>query len=368
MTKYGMASDQKSSTIDVSSSNHGGSEGNHGGSEGMVLPITGHKLNGQNFLQWSKSVMMFICGKGKDDHLTGDGTPSKKEDPKFKAWKSENSMVMSWLINSMNDEIGENFMFYGTAKEIWDAARETYSDNDNTAELFEIKSVLHDLRQGDMSVAQYFNTLNRHWQQLDMFEEVDWDCPADSIKYKKTIEKERIFKFLLGLNKDLDEVRGTVLETKPLPSIREVFSEVRREESRKKIMMGSQGISTTTENSALVSRKQNFSSNDNRARKGRPWCDHCRKPGHTKEVCWKLHGKPADWKPNKPQVERDSHGLMILGDENPMPKTTAFSKEQLDILRKMLGDQSQSTPATATVGMGSIAQKGFGLGEDDWQC
>lgn len=33
-------------------------------------------------------------------------------------------------------------------------------------------------------------------------------------------------KFLLGLNKDLDEVRGKIMGMKPLPTIREAFLEV----------------------------------------------------------------------------------------------------------------------------------------------
>ena len=36
-------------------------------------------------------------------------------------------MVMSWLINSMTNDIGENFLLYATAKEIWDAAKVAYS-------------------------------------------------------------------------------------------------------------------------------------------------------------------------------------------------------------------------------------------------
>ena len=28
----------------------------------------------------------------------------------------------------------------------------------------------------------------------------------------------------------------------------------------------------------------------------KPWCDHCKKPWHTHETCWKLHGKPPNWK------------------------------------------------------------------------
>ena len=79
--------------------------------------------------------MLFICGKWKYDYLTGVAITPSTEDPKYKVWKSENSMVMSWLINSMTKEIGEDFMYYKTAKEIWDAARETYSNNENTFEL-----------------------------------------------------------------------------------------------------------------------------------------------------------------------------------------------------------------------------------------
>ena len=37
---------------------------------------------------------------------------------------------MSWLLNTMTNEIGENFMYYDTSKEIWDAMKKTYSNRD----------------------------------------------------------------------------------------------------------------------------------------------------------------------------------------------------------------------------------------------
>lgn len=58
----------------------------------------------------------------------------------------------------------------------------------------------------------------------------------------------------------------------------------------------SQGSTNIQEGTALVSQGSTY---DARQKKGRPWCDHCRRPGHTKETCWKIHGKPADWKSNK---------------------------------------------------------------------
>ncbi|RVW69137.1 Retrovirus-related Pol polyprotein from transposon RE1 [Vitis vinifera] len=153
-------------------------------------------------------------------------------EPGFRKWKIENSMIMSWLINSMNNDIGENFLLFGTAKDIWDAAEETYSSSENISELFQVESALHDFRQGEHTVTQYYNTLTR-----------------------KIVEQKRLFKFFLGLNRELDDVRGRIMGIKHLPSLREAFSEVRREESRKKVMMGSkEQPAPTLDASALAAR------------------------------------------------------------------------------------------------------------------
>lgn len=72
---------------------------------------------------------------------------------------------------------------------------------------------------------------------------MEWKCPEDSKQYKTLVEKDRIYQFLLGLNKNLDEVRGRILSTKPLPSIPEASAEVRREESRRRIMLSGENDS-----------------------------------------------------------------------------------------------------------------------------
>lgn len=40
------------------------------------------------------------------------------------------------------------------------------------------------------------------------------------------MDKERVFDFLYGLNKDFDEVRGRVLGFKPFPEVKEAFAMV----------------------------------------------------------------------------------------------------------------------------------------------
>jgi len=75
------------------------------------------------------------------------------------------------------------------------------------------------------------------WQERDQCYEDDWENPNDATRFKKREENDRVYMFLVGLNQELDEVHGRILGRKPLLSMREVLSEVRREESKRKIMM-----------------------------------------------------------------------------------------------------------------------------------
>ncbi|KAL6314405.1 hypothetical protein AAG906_022488 [Vitis piasezkii] len=314
---FGMATNSSSSTSDIiisSSSSSHQMETSH-------LPITAHKLNGQNYLQ---------C---------------------------ENNMVMSWLVNSMTTDIGENFLSFDTAKEIWDIAKETFSDKENTSEIIQIEGILHDLRQGNLTITEYFNTLTRLWRQLDTFEVHNWNCVTDGLFYKKIVEGKCVFKFLLGLNKNLDQIRGRIMGVKPLPSLREAFSEVRREESRKNLMMGSHQQLNMVESSAL---KTQFAPFDNRQKikGGRPWCDHCRKPGHSRETCGRFM-ESRDWKPRQP-LEKERRG------NHP------FNKEQMEMLRNssplLSRYNTTGSSSNQVIGSGTLAHKDLDSGEDDWQC
>ena len=66
-----------------------------------------------------------------------------------------------------------------------------------------------------------------------------------------------------------------------------------------------------------------------------PWCEHCRRTGHTKETRWKFHGRLADWKPT-PRPSQDSKGN-VATTENQIPiEPSPFNKEQMEALQKML--------------------------------
>lgn len=90
---------------------------------------------------------MFISGRGRVYYIIGVVAKPKSDDPLYKMWKTENKLEIPWLINFMTNDVGENFILYERTQEIFDAARESYSDKEDTTEAFKIEGILHDLRQ-----------------------------------------------------------------------------------------------------------------------------------------------------------------------------------------------------------------------------
>ena len=54
------------------------------------------------------------------------------------------------------------------------------------------------------------------WQELVLSCEEEWECTSDGVRFKKKMENERVFEFLTGLNRELDDVRSRVLSRWPL--------------------------------------------------------------------------------------------------------------------------------------------------------
>lgn len=78
---------------------------------------------------------------------------------------------------------------------------------------------------------------------MDLFRDYEWKSIEDYKHYKKVVEDNHIYKFLVGLKSELDEVRGRIIGRKPpLLPIGEIFSAVRREETRRNVMLGRRTI------------------------------------------------------------------------------------------------------------------------------
>ncbi|CAH9105640.1 unnamed protein product [Cuscuta epithymum] len=260
----------------------------------------------------------------------------------------------------MDERIRRPFM-YMDPKDIWDAVREAYSNRGDSSQIFELKKKLWLSKQGDRDITTYFNEMLSLWQELDLCYNDDvWENPKDLVRAKRREEDDRVFMFLAGANHSFDETKGRVLGRKPLPTVRTVFSELRQEEARKRVMYDHAPSILENDNMALVSKRFNGAGD-----KKTPFsCDFCGKLWHTKDKCYKLHGKPSSTK-----KKGDGRAIAAMAEtseeKTASPEPLPFTQEQLQHLYKLFNSpqftlNSSSSPAPA--------QKGPELGEDDWQC
>ena len=79
-------------------------------------PMTLVKLNGTNYVLWSRSVQVFLKGKGLKKYLVDpkpkEGTAGCDE------WEQTDAQIISLLLNSNEANISSTLLYLDTAKEI----------------------------------------------------------------------------------------------------------------------------------------------------------------------------------------------------------------------------------------------------------
>ena len=82
-------------------------------------------------------------------------------------------MVMTWLVNSMEEAISSNYMRYHGTMELWDNVNQMYSDLGNQFQVYKLTLKLDEIRQGEDTVTKNFNSLKRLWQDLDLYHDYE---------------------------------------------------------------------------------------------------------------------------------------------------------------------------------------------------
>ena len=72
-------------------------------------------------------------------------------------------MAMACLLNSMELSIAKPHMLMKAAKEVRNLVREIFSDLENSSHIFELKTILWQLKQGDQEVTAYYNEIVVLW-------------------------------------------------------------------------------------------------------------------------------------------------------------------------------------------------------------
>ncbi|GAV78534.1 hypothetical protein CFOL_v3_22000 [Cephalotus follicularis] len=93
------------------------------------------------------------------------------------------------------------------------------------------------MKQDGGPIEKYYNGLQGIWREIDFRRPNPMVCVADIEKYNLTIQEDRVYLFLEGLDDRLVNVCADVLQMQPFPTVEQAYARVRREELRQAVML-----------------------------------------------------------------------------------------------------------------------------------
>ncbi|XP_075521400.1 uncharacterized protein LOC142554622 [Primulina tabacum] len=144
------------------------------------LVLVSQQLTGNSFNTWNRAMIMALTAKNKLGFVDRTIVQPPPDDLLYGAWLCCNSMVISWILNSVSRDIADSLMYISTASEMWIDLRNRFLQS-NAPRIFQIKKLLADLHQGSMNISAYYTRLRTLWDELKDFQPVS-PCHCGSMK------------------------------------------------------------------------------------------------------------------------------------------------------------------------------------------
>lgn len=129
------------------------------------LSLVSHNLDGSNYNSWSVAMTIALESKNKWSFIDGSLPRPDESEPIYRIWNRCNSMVKSWLLNVVNQEIYDSILYFNDASEIWIDLLKRFHIS-NLPRKYQLEQEILTLRQGSFDLSTYFTKMKTLWQRL----------------------------------------------------------------------------------------------------------------------------------------------------------------------------------------------------------
>lgn len=231
-------------------------------SDNPGVKLVSIKFDGTGYNDWKRSFLISLSAKNKCGFVDGTIVKPDATDPCFKAWERCNSMMISWILGVLDQNLARSVLYFKSAREIWVNLEERYGQASGTL-LFSLQQSMYEMKQGNDTISGYYRKMKMLWDQLDDVDPLQICSCANctcgiTTKLMKSQEDMKLIEFLMKLNNGFEMIRGNILVMNPLPYISHAHRMLMQEENHKKV--NQMAISTATEDGmACFVNSRNFS-------------------------------------------------------------------------------------------------------------
>ncbi|CAL1380299.1 unnamed protein product [Linum trigynum] len=293
-------------------------------------------------------------------------------------WTSCNTVVKSWILQSVDEVIGKSVRSIQSAAEVWKTLKLRYAQGD-LIRIVELKEKLCTLKQGRKSLSEYHTHLVTIWEELRNYQSTP-PClctttshsECEAIKTVKAHEETNlIVYFLRGLNENYSIPRSQVLFTEPLPTMDQIFYKMAQhdrqmtgnQQDKGKVVeslalalqsLGLKLLDTqrTEWNYSPASGTRGRGRGRGRSPGSRPFCTYCKMHGHTEDTCYHKHGWPHGMSPRGRGTEQGTYRpANVAVSTDSSSEGVMIQKDQYESLMNLLkakesNGSSSSQPST----------------------
>lgn len=315
----------------------------------MLSKITEHKLSGPNYLDWSKTVRIYLRSLSKDDHLTSD----PPTDDTRKEWLRDDARLFLQIRNSIDTEVISMINHCEYVKELMEYLEFLFSGKGNLSRIYEVCRSFYRTEQQDQSLQAYFMNFKRTYEELNNLLPFSPDITVQQTQR----EKMAVMSFLAGLNSQFDVARSQILSSVEISSLHEAFTRVLRTDTRNPITVQAPNalVTRNASRSALEMgqpfQRDHHRGSNRRLDTGGVICYYCHESGHTKRYCRKLQNK--NMKSQSALVTSTNSDIGVTSVSPNSNRTVTISVEdfaKFTQYQEALKNSSQSITALAESG------------------
>ncbi|KAJ8764921.1 hypothetical protein K2173_010386 [Erythroxylum novogranatense] len=252
----------------------------------------------------------------------------------------------------MEKEIRVSVKYVNTSEEVWKDLKDRFG-KESAPRAYELKQLLSSTRQDGASVSAYYTKLRALWDEMGSVISIPkCTCNGCTCSQGKRLmelrDKERLYEFLLGLDKEYSTIRTQILAMKPTPTLGEAYHLDAEDEQQRSISSGRKtgvdvaAFQASTRREGVTTGRMKTGQKTTRkpiTDKADQHCDFCDKDGHVKKGCFKRIGYP-EWWPGKGKTEKSKpRAALVESEESPV---TGLSKEQYQQFLHLFAEKNPS--------------------------
>ncbi|XP_035842144.1 uncharacterized protein LOC118488849 [Helianthus annuus] len=334
-------------------------------SDSSALTIVSIKLKGtENYSVWSSAMKLALEAKYKFGFINGKCEKPNDDDVLAAQWDRCNSVVLTWLLNSVFEELFLGQVFSKLASEVWTDLKETYDMVDGSV-VYDLYKRINCISQSGSSVAEYYNKLTTMWKQFDAMVHLP-SCSCQAAKdYNDFSTLIKLMQFLMGLDDVYQHVRTNLLTREPFPSVKAAYALISKEQSHRLSSSGSKSQSVSYVAKSNQS-NQNTSRRNFRGPNSNLKCTHCNMLGHTVDRCFEIIGYPPGMKKRTSGsfVRNNTGNNTNRSNVSSGPSSSAmsalpFTPKQIAKLMSLVGDKFEGDQEKSNMGRMSACVSEF---------